>query len=139
MVARSGAGFDSRIPQRRIVLSKDMELLKRRAITHGCFIRAQRPWAQLAEIVERLDLTRLARPFGLCLECNTPLLDVDKADVLEKLPPRVRSGHDHFRTCPACGRVYWEGSHWRRMRAGLEEILGSVPGRVGGGDEGLGR
>jgi hypothetical protein len=116
-----------------------MELLKRRAITHGCFVRALRPWAQLAEVVERLDLAGLAGPFGLCLECNAPLRDVDKAAVLEKLPPAVRAGHDRFRTCPACGRVYWEGSHWRHMRAGLEEILGPVPGRDGGGDGAPGR
>ncbi len=107
----------------RIVLSRDMELLKRRAVTHGCFIRAQRPWEQLAEIVERLDLGRLARPFGLCLECNEPLRDVDKADVLENLPPKVQAAYERFRTCPVCERVYWEGSHWQRMRDQLEAVL----------------
>jgi len=111
------------VEEGRIVLSKDMELLKRRAITHGCFIRALRPWDQLVEIVERLDLVRLARPFALCLECNAPLHEVDKAEVLEKLPPAVRAGQERFSTCDVCGRVYWEGSHWRRMRHRLDEVL----------------
>jgi uncharacterized protein with PIN domain len=112
------------VEEGRIVLSRDIELLKRRAITHGCFIRALRPWAQLGEIVARLDLVRLARPFGLCLECNAPLQAVDKADVLDKLPPGVRASHERFKSCPVCGRVYWEGTHWQRMGARLEEVLG---------------
>lgn len=111
------------VEEGRIVLSRDIELLKRRAIAHGCYVHAQEPWAQLREIVERLDLVRLARPFALCLECNAPLQAVDKADVLEKLPPGVRASHEHFKTCPACGRVYWEGSHWQHMRLRLEAVL----------------
>lgn len=107
----------------RIVLSRDMELLKRRAVTHGCYVHALEPWAQLREILERLDLGRLARPFNLCLECNVPVRDVAKSQVLEKLPPRVQAGHDRFRTCPVCGRVYWEGTHWQRMADQLRKVL----------------
>lgn len=111
------------VEEGRIVLSRDIELLKRRAITHGCYVHALEPWAQLREMVERLDLARLARPFALCLECNAGLQAVDKDAVLVKLPPGVRARHEHFKTCPACGRVYWEGSHWQHMRARLEEVL----------------
>lgn len=131
------AGFDTRYDNRfhdaeveqlaveegRIVLSRDIELLKRRAITHGCFVRALRPWPQLDEIFERLDLFRLARPFSLCLICNAPLHEVEKEQVRERLPAAVRVGHEHFRICGSCGRVYWQGSHWRRMQARLDELL----------------
>lgn len=111
------------VEEGRVVLSRDIELLKRRAVTHGCYVHAQESWAQLRELVERLDLARLARPFSLCLVCNAPLRDVDKADVLERLPPRVLGIHTRFKTCPVCGRVYWEGSHWQRMRDLLEVVL----------------
>ena len=33
----------------------------------------------------------------------------------------VRDSHERFTTCDACHRVFWEGSHWRRMRAVLDE------------------
>lgn len=85
----------------RIVLTRDRELLKRRAVTHGCYVHALKSEAQLREIVERLDLARSARPFTLCLHCNTPLHPVDKA----------QARCEHFSTCDACGRVFWEGSH----------------------------
>lgn len=111
------------VEEGRIVLSRDIDLLKRRAITHGCYVHAQEPWAQLREMVERLDLARLARPFALCLECNAPLQSVEKADVLEKLPPGVRASHEHFKICPGCERVYWEGSHWQNLQERLAGVL----------------
>ena len=42
----------------RIVLTRDRELLKRRSITHGCYVRTLKPPQQLCEIVDRLDLAR---------------------------------------------------------------------------------
>jgi uncharacterized protein with PIN domain/sulfur carrier protein ThiS len=107
----------------RIVLTRDRELLKRRAVTHGCYVHALKSEDQLREIVERLDLARRARPFTLCLHCNAPLRPVDKASVLDRLPPKVREHYERFSTCDACGRVYWEGSHWRNMRRLLDGVL----------------
>jgi uncharacterized protein with PIN domain len=113
----------------RIVLTRDRELLKRRAVTHGCYVHALKSEQQLREIVERLDLARGARPFTLCLHCNVPLRPIDKASVLDRLPPKVREHHERFSTCDGCGRVYWEGSHWRNMRRLLDGLLhGANPG-----------
>jgi hypothetical protein len=109
--------------EERIVLTRDRELLKRRGITHGCYVRALKSADQLREIFARLDLAGSARPFTRCLCCNVPLRDVDKALVLEKLPPSVRNRHDRFSTCDRCQRVFWEGSHWQRMRALVDGIV----------------
>jgi uncharacterized protein with PIN domain len=66
--------------EHRVALTRDRELLKRSGVTHGCYVRALKPALQLAEIFQRLDLARSARPFTLCLSCNTPLRHVEKAD-----------------------------------------------------------
>jgi uncharacterized protein with PIN domain len=107
----------------RIVLTRDRELLKRRTITHGCYVHALKTEEQLREIVERLDLAHSARPFTLCLHCNAPLHPIDKASVFERLPPRVQANYERFSTCDVCGRVFWEGSHWRNMRRVLDDVL----------------
>lgn len=107
----------------RIVLTRDRELLKRRNITHGCYVHALEPAAQLREIVRRLGLAGSARPFSLCLACNAPLRPVDKAQVADRLPPSVRERHQRFSTCAVCHGVFWEGSHWRRMRSAIEAAL----------------
>jgi uncharacterized protein with PIN domain len=102
--------------QGRVVLTRDRELLKCRNVTHGCFVHALHPQQQLREVVDRLQLSSAARPLTLCLHCNLPLMAIDKAAVSERLPPGVAQIHDRFCWCEGCDRVYWEGSHWDRMR-----------------------
>jgi uncharacterized protein len=99
----------------RVVLTRDRELLKRRTITHGCYVHALKPEEQLREIFNRFDLGGSMQPFSLCLHCNVPLRAVEKAEVADRLPPMVRDGHDEFNTCDRCHRVFWKGSHWKRM------------------------
>ena len=111
--------------QERVVLTRDRELLKRRGVTHGCYVHALHPAQQLREIFDRLDLARSARPFTLCLNCNAPLRAIDKAQVAAALPPSVRERYQRFSTCDVCGGVYWEGSHWERMRALVQGLCAS--------------
>ncbi len=108
--------------ERRILLTKDRDLLKRRAVTHGYFVRAVRPRAQLAEVVRRFDLARSMAPFRRCLRCNGILRQVPKEAVLDHLPTRTRRDFQEFQRCPDCGRVYWKGSHYRRM----QRLIGAV-------------
>jgi uncharacterized protein with PIN domain len=103
--------------QERVVLTRDRELLKRRTITHGCYVHSLKAAHQLREMVDRLDLAASMEPFTLCLHCNAPLRDVPKAAVLDQLPPSVRELHEEFNTCDACHRVFWKGSHYKRMTA----------------------
>jgi len=108
----------------RIVLSRDRELLKRRAVEYGAYVRALEPQAQLRELFERFDLTERARPFTLCLHCNAPLRPAAKEEVLDRLPPMVRAAQHEFSTCDVCRRVYWKGSHWQRMAGMLDAAAG---------------
>jgi hypothetical protein len=103
--------------EERVVLTRDRELLKRRTIEHGCYVHALKAELQLRELFARLDLAGSAVPFTLCLHCNAPLREVAKAEVLDQLPPSVRELHEQFNTCDLCHRVYWKGSHWKRMTA----------------------
>lgn len=110
----------------RIVLTRDRELLKRRAVSHGCYLHAIKPEIQFRELFDRLGLAPGAQPFSLCLHCNLALRAVDKALVLDALPPSVRELHEEFTTCEACRRVYWKGSHNKRMRALLDTVTGGA-------------
>jgi uncharacterized protein len=102
--------------EQRIILTRDRELLKCRNVTHGCFVHALRPQEQLREIVDRLQLAASARPMTLCLRCNVRLTTINKSAIIDRLPARVAQRHDRFCWCESCDRVYWEGSHWQRMR-----------------------
>ncbi|CAE6850093.1 Mut7-C RNAse domain-containing protein [Paraburkholderia aspalathi] len=111
--------------QQRIVLTRDRELLKRRSITHGCYVRTLRPREQLREVFERLDLAGSAQPFRLCLMCNAPLRRIAKDEVGDRAPDGVLERHNQFVTCDVCRRVFWEGTHWQRMRALMDSLAGA--------------
>jgi uncharacterized protein with PIN domain len=102
--------------ERRILLTRDVGLLKRGSVTHGYYLRATHPRQQLMEVVRRFDLGRLAKPFLRCLRCNTLLTQAGKDQVLQQLPAQVALLHDEFLRCPDCGRAYWKGGHYSRMR-----------------------
>jgi hypothetical protein len=109
--------------EHRIVLTRDRELLKHREVTHGCYIRSTDTLDQLRELARRLDLAAGAGD-ARCLLCNTPLSPVAKADVAPRLLPYTRAAHECFWRCAACDRIYWRGSHWRRMSERAAAALG---------------
>jgi len=128
--------------QGRIVLTRDRDLLKRSAITHGCYVRALRSELQLREVFDRLDLARSAQPFTRCLSCNTPLRAIDKAQVAARLPPGVRERYERFAVCDGCARVFWEGTHWQRMRRLVDSLVvvgPCTPRSDGAGSDAVGR
>lgn len=109
--------------ERRIVLTRDRALLVCRTITHGCYLHARRPEAQLQEIVARLQLGGRIRPFTRCLHCNLPLEEAECTQVLQRVPPAIVDRYQRFMVCAGCRRVYWQGSHWERMRDLLRVLL----------------
>ena len=101
---------------RRIVLTRDRGLLKRRAVERGHFVHAIDAGLQLAEVIRVFQLEAMLRPFSRCRECNVALVDADKAEVTGRLPGKVRDFYERFRCCPGCGRIYWEGTHYERLK-----------------------
>ena len=113
--------------EHRILLTRDLGLLKRSQVTHGLFVRSTDPEQQLREIVERLHLEGAARPFTRCLRCNGALEDVDLAAVAAELPPNVRERVREARRCAGCGKLYWAGTHHDRMTALIARVLRPPP------------
>lgn len=107
----------------RVVLTCDRGLLHRKEITHGYWVRAREPDAQIVEVLRRFQLERRVRPFERCLACNGRIHPVATADVLEELEPKTRKFYHVFRRCEGCGKVYWQGSHYERMVTKLQRVL----------------
>lgn len=101
--------------ERRIVLSKDRDLLKRKNITHGRLVRSVQPWDQLIETISFFGLWKRMSPFTICPVCNGRLERVEKEKIRDQLEPLTRLFHDTFRQCSQCGKIYWRGSHQKRF------------------------
>ncbi len=108
--------------KRRILLTRDRGLLMHGAVTRGYLVRQIGSRRQLAEVVERFDLARSIRPFTYCMACNGKLTPVPKEQVRSVLPLQIAESCDDFQQCRQCGKVYWKGSHHRRMQQWIDEL-----------------
>jgi hypothetical protein len=95
----------------RILLTRDVGLLKHGFLTHGYCIRATDPREQVTEVVRRFHLSGHLAPFSRCMACNGELAPVAKKDVVHRVPPETRSHVDDFEMCTSCDKVYWRGAH----------------------------
>ncbi|HKL50462.1 MAG TPA: Mut7-C RNAse domain-containing protein [Wenzhouxiangellaceae bacterium] len=122
--------------EHRIILTRDTGLLKDGRVTHGRYVHATEPLKQLREVVGRFQLDDLIAPFSRCIRCNDELRPID-ADLLvnssagssdasdaasEQVPPGVLEEFDTFTRCAGCGRIYWAGSHFDRLRERFRSI-----------------
>jgi uncharacterized protein len=108
--------------EERMLLTRDLGLLKRSEVVHGYYPRETDPSRQLVEVVRRFRLGGESRPFSRCLACNAPLVEAPAEEVRERVPPRVRAAHSRFQQCPSCRRVFWAGSHHTRMQALIDGL-----------------
>ncbi|PVY39625.1 Mut7-C RNAse domain-containing protein [Pontibacter virosus] len=108
--------------EKRILLTRDVNLLKHNAITAGYWMRSQNTEEQLQEVVSRYRLADQFRPFTRCMICNGHIVQVEKNQVLAQLPPKTQLYFDEFYQCQQCRRVYWKGSHYKRMQELIRRI-----------------
>ena len=106
---------DTAVRERRVLLSRSRDVLQRKNVVWGHLIRTQQPEEQLAEVISIYGLQNEIKPFTRCMECNTLLEPVEKEDILHRLEPLTIEYYHTFMLCPGCDRVYWKGSHYRRM------------------------
>ena len=102
--------------ERRVLLTCDVGLLKRKAVVRGHWLRSRDPERQVEEIVEALQLTRAFRPFTRCMTCNGRLEAVARTVVDGLVPPGVYRRFRAFKRCCDCQRVYWRGTHFARLQ-----------------------
>jgi uncharacterized protein with PIN domain len=107
----------------RILLTRDRHLLRELRPRRSVEITCDVPLDQLAALVGELALPAPDELFRRCLVCNTVLDTVAEAEAAAVLPPAARSLGGPVRRCPTCGRVYWPGSHVRRMVRALARVF----------------
>lgn len=110
--------------EERVLLTRD-RALSLRDTRRCCYIRSNRTEEQLHDVQAHFDLLADAAPFTRCMHCNTLLKPVDKAQIADQLPPKVRERFDTFMHCETCEQLYWKGDHYRKMEAFLASLAQS--------------
>jgi uncharacterized protein with PIN domain len=118
--------------ENRVILTKDAQFMKRRLVTSGTLkalhIKQDNPQVQIREVVETLSLSYDCKPFSRCLECNQALVARDREDVKDLIPVRVCETQTQYTQCPACHRIYWQGTHWQSMGKKLSDLQTGASG-----------
>ena len=105
--------------QGRNFLTKDQLIIEHKAALGVAFILPNVELDQLAAIVgAHFKIDWISNAFTRCLEDNTLLIEADEA-ALQRIPEDVRRVGELFSYCPNCKRVYWQGSHYKRIRERL--------------------
>jgi hypothetical protein len=106
----------------RVLLTRDVALLKRSTVRRGRWVRATDPRRQVIEVLRRYPPTARPAPFSRCLRCNGELVPAEKASVASVVPPLSFAAFDVFWRCSACGHVYWPGGHHDRLAALVTDV-----------------
>lgn len=119
------------IAQGRIIITKDSEFIKRRAVSGGrvkvVLVSGDDPEQQMKTVIRVLDLDKSLHPFTRCIECNSILINREKEQIKDEVPPRVLEKQDQYMECPNCHRIYWRGTHWQDMCRKLQLFAPNFP------------
>lgn len=110
------------VNENRILLTCDKGLLMRKQVSRGYYVRERQPKLQLLEVLSRFDLYRAQQPFTRCMHCNGEIQPVEKKAIESRLMPRTRAHYHQFWQCPDCKKIYWKGSHYRRMQQLVSDL-----------------
>lgn len=102
----------------RILLTRDRSLAERAA---GIYLAPDLLEDQLRVLRERFALT-LDLEAIRCSLCNGTLEALDPHALPPEVPEGAREGAKNFWRCVACGKVYWDGSHWRNILDRLRRL-----------------
>jgi len=109
------------LEQDRVILTRDTGLAKRPLATRHLFITSDRIREQLDQVLASFDPKSAIHPLTRCAVCNEPLTSIKKKDVMNRVPDYVHEKYSSFLECPKCGRIYWQGTHIRKMKLQSEK------------------
>lgn len=107
-----------------VILTRDLELY-RSALSRDLeafYIEGRTEAEKLANLGNRFNLSLFINVENShCPRCNGKILLVPKEKVRDKIQKNTFSYYNQFWKCPDCGKIYWQGAHWKGILKTLEE------------------
>ncbi len=113
--------------ENRVLLTRDVQLYKR-AITEYAqvyLVKCSTETERLTEVAQQFNLNlEIDVNNSRCPKCNAKLESVSKDKVIDKVPKATLRFFNDYWFCSDCGQVYWQGSHWQKIKQKLNEAKG---------------
>lgn len=106
--------------ENRILLTRDRQLASRKGI-NSLYVEEIELEKQLKSVSNAFGLTFREETMR-CSECNGELNAEERNSVRGLVPDGVYERNELFYRCGLCGKIYWKGSHWKRIK----EVMGNV-------------
>jgi uncharacterized protein len=129
--------------QDRVILTADKELFKRIVKVGARGVLVGGGTSELEDLahiftksgIKSVDMNGIGSRCSVCnglLEERTSeqVKNNNHDDVVLVVPDKVIACHNQFFQCTACGKVYWEGGHLRRIRALARSLDAKLVGRA---------
>jgi uncharacterized protein len=111
------------VRENRVILTRDRHFEKIKAAKNRLIISSTRIADQFREVVTEFNLDITQFLFTRCSACNTPLVPVDKSEIIEQIPSYIARTQNQFSQCPTCNRIYWAGTHMELIQKKIQIML----------------
>lgn len=109
--------------QDRFLLTRDSRLIKRKGLRNYLLIRDNNSYHQLLQVLKEFKIKEI-NSFSRCVVCNGQLIKIsDKIQIKNSVPEHVFLQYKEFFRCNNCGKIYWEGSHSKKFKENVYDIL----------------
>lgn len=120
----SGKKFIDSLESERILLTRTRQIYRQFASRKLIFVESDHLELQLIQIFRELGLKAAqTRPFSRCLQCNVPIVTIEKSALSGQVPDYIFETHAHFNQCPKCERIFWPGSHTCRSLEKIRQLF----------------
>ena len=108
-----------------ILLTSDEELYRTAVFRNieTFLVQGRTEPERLAALADRFKLTlKIDTTISKCPVCGSSIKEVPKDQVQSSVPPATFKVYTSFWVCtnPKCAKVYWQGSHWKKIEQTLE-------------------
>ena len=108
--------LEKAVKEKRLFITRDQKLTEfRHAPGTVILLHSNNMHSCAKELQKILAINWLIKPFSRCMLCNTPLT-IAEPTFIEKVPMQSRASVKQLFYCRHCDKLYWEGSHVRRLR-----------------------
>jgi len=110
--------------EKRTLLTRDVELYQQATSQHAeaFIVEGKNEAERLAALSKRFNLNLELNPNNSrCPKCNAKIRPAKKQEISDKLPSSTKTFYEEFWECPKCGKIYWQGAHWKRITETLKE------------------
>jgi uncharacterized protein with PIN domain len=111
--------------ENRVLVTRD-KALAARAHPRAVVVEGRGAHAEAESLAARIPVDWTLAPFTRCLVDNEPLGEASP-EATRALLEQAGTLPGPFRACRACGRVYWPGSHVKRLSERLDRLAQFPP------------